>query len=196
MGAGDVPLPPCAEVFPYALVQLPDRPGLYERSWADHAWGVSALVEAIQDATLKVALAFPDADPVYVGDLSLERGGPLPPHRYHSDGRSVDVGLFANDGEQPQYGAFGALDPWDLDVEKTWTLMDGFLVTGQVEHILLDAKLIAAIRAWLLSHDRLTVEQAAQIFPPSDTPRLWAMTGIVRAAQNHADHFHVRFRCQ
>lgn len=190
------PLPSCAEVYPYDLVQLPKAPGLYDQTWPEHAWGTAALVQAVQDAALKVALAFPDADPVYVGDLSLEDGGPLPPHRYHSDGRSVDVGLFAYDGEQPQYGSFDRLGPFDLDVEKTWALMDGFLATGQVEHILLDARLIDAIRTWLVDRDRLTPDEAARIFPPSDTPRLWAMSGIVRAAQDHDDHFHVRFRCE
>ncbi|MEQ1502130.1 MAG: hypothetical protein ABMB14_07855 [Myxococcota bacterium] len=193
--SGPHALPSCAEQYPFRLVELPAAPGLYERSRTDRAFGTPALVQAIEDASFRLALEFPDADPVYVGDLSSELGGPLPPHIFHSDGRSADIGLYGTDGDQP-LGAFVELAPDQLDLLKTWTLIDAFLGTGAVEHILLDQSLIDALHDWLIAEGRLSDAEAAQIFPPSSTPRLWEMSGILRAASGHRDHFHVRFRCE
>lgn len=189
------PLPSCEEVYPYDLVQLPERPGLYDLSRGETAWGTVALVSAIESAAWRMAMEFPEADPLYVGDLSIERGGPLPPHRFHFDGRSADIGLYTVGGRQP-WGMFFEVEPYLLDFEKTWTLIDTFLATGQVEHILLDQVLIDALKAWLLDTDRVEPKEAARIFPPDDTERLWAMHGILRPAPNHKDHMHVRFRCK
>jgi hypothetical protein len=189
------PLPSCEEVYPFQLVQLPERPGLYRLAQPNHAWGTAALVAAIEQASARVAIEFPEADPLYVGDLSSQKGGPLPPHITHGDGRSADIGLYADGGEQPR-ASFGVLEPHELDFELTWTLIDTFLSTGQVEHILLDQTLIDALHDWLTETGRLEAQEAARIFPPEGTERLWAMTGILRSAANHRDHMHVRFRCE
>src|SRR5687767_1997802 len=90
----DVAVTACADQYPYALVQLPDQPSLYRRWDPRRSWATPELVELLVEATAQVALDYPDSDPVFVGDLSLEKGGPLPPHRYHADGRSADLGLF------------------------------------------------------------------------------------------------------
>jgi hypothetical protein len=189
------PLPSCEEVYPFQLVQLPERPGLYRLAQPQHAWGTSALVAAIEQASARVAIEYPEADPLYVGDLSSQKGGPLPPHITHSDGRSADIGLYADGGGQPRV-AFHELTPLELDFELTWTIIDTFLSTGQVEHILLDQTLIDALRDWLTDTGRLEAQETARIFPPEGTQRLWAMTGILRPAANHRDHMHVRFRCE
>ncbi|MEQ1569178.1 MAG: penicillin-insensitive murein endopeptidase [Myxococcota bacterium] len=186
-------LPDCEDLYPYRLVQLPARPGLYQRNDPARSWGTAALIDAIQGATARVALAFPDADPVFVGDLSTRRGGPLPPHRTHDDGRSVDVGLYFADGEQPLTG-FVPADPDTLDAARTWTLIDGFLSTGRVRHILLDQDL--TLRDYLLDDDLLTVDEVERIFPSGPASRRFAAHGIVRPAPNHRDHLHVRFRCE
>lgn len=192
----DLPeLPSCDDDYPYRLVQLPNDPGLYVRYDPARSWGTAALVDAIEAATARVALAFPDADPVLVGDMSRSRGGPLPPHRTHDDGRSVDIGMYTVGGEQPLTG-FVALDPDELDFAKTWTLIDGFLATGRVQHILLDAELIEALKSWLRDEQLLTEDEIARIFPSGPASRSFPSHGIVRPAPNHRDHLHVRFRCE
>jgi murein endopeptidase len=190
----DVAVTACADQYPYALVQLPDRPSLYRRWDPRRSWGTPELVELIVEATAQVALDYPDSDPVMVGDMSLEKGGPLPPHRYHSDGRSADLGLFV-DGHQPQNG-FVQVAPAELDVERQWTLISAFLATGRIEHILLDQSHVDRLVAWLRETDRLSAAEIARIFPRPDADRLWAMTGIVRTAARHRDHMHVRLRCE
>ncbi len=180
-GASDTGLglePACAEQYPYALTQLPDRPALYKRWNPFRSWGTPALVDAVIEATGLVASKYPDSDPVFVGDLSTRRGGALPPHRYHHDGRSADVGLFRDGGKQPVAG-FEPLWSSELDLQRTWTLIHGLLETGRVEHILLDQGHIDTLKRWLL-----------------DEGRLWAYEGIVRHAPRHRDHLHVRMRCE
>lgn len=186
--------PACDEQYPFALVQLPERPALYQRWNAERSYGTAAMVDVLIEASGKVAAAWPDADPIFVGDLSTRRGGPLPPHRYHGDGRSADIGLFASGGTQPKAG-FVPLWGAQLDLERTWTLIEALLATGRVEHILLDQSHIRRLTQWLSAEGRLTDAEIAAIFPPLDTPRLWAMEGIVRHAPRHVDHLHVRLRC-
>jgi hypothetical protein len=185
----------CTQQFPYALVQLPDNPSLYRRHDPTRSWGAPDFVEAIVEATAQVALDYPDSDPVLVGDLSLRQGGPLPPHRFHGDGRSADLGLFTTGGRQPPVG-FLPVDPADLDVERQWALIEAFLVTGRVEHVLLDQKLVDRLEGWLRETGRLSEGEIARIFPSADAPRLWELRGIVRAAVRHKDHMHVRFVCE
>jgi murein endopeptidase len=189
----DVPVTACSDQYPYALVQLPDRPSLYRRSDPTRSWATPELVELIVEASAQVALDYPDSDPLTVGDLSMEHGGPFPPHRYHSDGRSADLGLFI-DGRQPRNGFVDTL-PSQLDVERQWVLIEAFLSTGRVEHILLDQALIDRLVGWLRATERLSEAELARIFPAADADRLWARTGIVRSAARHRDHMHVRLRC-
>lgn len=118
----------------------------------------------------------------------------MPPHRYHSDGRSVDIGLFV-DGRQPM-GGFVPVSPRALDLERQWTLIEGFLVTGMVEHVLIDQAHVDALVDWLRETGRLSEDEIARTFPSADAPNLWARQGIVRAANRHRDHMHVRFRCE
>lgn len=187
--------PACDEQYPFALVELPDRPALYRRWNPERSYGTAAMVDVLVQATGKVALAYPEADPVFVGDLSTRRGGPLPPHRYHADGRSADVGLFAAGGRQPRAG-FEPVWGAQLDLERTWALIEALLETGRVEHILLDQAHIRRLVEWLRSEERLSEAEIAAVFPPLDTPRLWALDGIVRHAPRHVDHLHVRLRCE
>ena len=184
----------CADQYPYALAQLPDRPSLYRRWDPRRSWATPEFVELIIEATAQVALDYPDSDPVMVGDISLEKGGPLAPHRYHYDGRSADLGLFVA-GRQPQHG-FMPISPAELDVERQWVLIEAFLATGRVEHILLDQSHVDRLVGWLRETGRLSEAEIARVFPPADTDRLWARTGIVRTAARHRDHMHVRLRCQ
>ena len=129
----------CDDTYPFALDPMPREPDLFRLFAPDRAYGTPAMVDTLVGAFARVAAAHPDADPVFVGDISRERGGDLPPHRSHNDGRSADIGLFVNDGEQPERG-FTTSVGQPLDVARTWTLIDALLDTGEIEHILLDQR--------------------------------------------------------
>lgn len=187
--------PACGAAFPYALLELPDRPSLYRRTDRSRSYGSEALVDVIVEATARVAAAWPDADPVMVGDLSLRQGGPFPPHRSHDAGRSADLGLFTGDARQPVGAGFHPIAPEDLDLERTWTLLDALLGTGRVEFLLLDQHLIDRLVDWLRAEQWLDDGSIERIFPSPSTPRLWALEGIIRHASDHGDHVHVELRC-
>lgn len=196
----NVELPPCRETWPYDLEQLPYAPDLWFRLNPDHSWGTPALVATLEAAANRMALLYPDVDPLLIGDLSTSRGGPLPPHKYHFDGRSADVGLYGWVGEKEdiyrQGNGFPPVPPSKLDLERTWTLIESLLDTGNVEHILLDQAHIDNLKRWVVETGRRTPEEAERIFPSPNTPRMWSMDSIVRSAVNHKEHLHVRLRCE
>lgn len=185
----------CGAAFPHALAELPDLPSLYRISDPARAFGTDALLEVLVDATARVAAAWPDTDPVLVGDLSLRQGGPFPPHKMHDAGRSADLGLFNGDGEQPPPGGFLPVSPESLDLPRTWTLLESLLATGRVRFLLLDQAHIERLVAWVRAEGWLDEEGIARIFPDPSTPGLWAFEGIIRHAPDHRDHVHVELNC-
>jgi len=183
----------CEDSYPFDLAQVPET-DLLRRFDPRRSWGTTAMVDLLLHATGTVAARYPDADPVLIGDLSRSRGGPLPPHRWHHDGRSADVGLFRAGGHQPRVG-FERVWPSQLDVERTWALIEAMLDTGHVEHILLDEGLIRRLKAYVRAEGLMTPEQLRSTFPPKGTPNMWRMKGIIRHAPHHGDHMHVRVLC-
>ncbi|MCB9684258.1 MAG: penicillin-insensitive murein endopeptidase [Alphaproteobacteria bacterium] len=195
-----VDLPPCRETWPYDLEQLPYAPDLWFRLNPRTAWGTTALITTLESAANRMAMLYPDIDPLLIGDLSTSRGGPLPPHKYHFDGRSADVGLYGWTGDKEDIyrhgNGFPPVAPRQLDLERTWTLIESLLETGNIEHILLDQTHIDNLKRWLLETGRRTREEVDRTFPSSSTPRLWTWDSIVRPAVNHKEHLHVRVRCE
>jgi len=187
-------VPRCDDGYPYDLAQVPGDTDVLRRFDPRRSWGTTAMVDLLLHATGTVAARFPDADPVLIGDLSRARGGALPPHRWHHDGRSADVGLFRIGGRQPRVG-FERVWPSQLDVERTWTLIEAMLSTGHVEHILLDQGLVRRLKAYVRAEELMTPEEIEATFPPKGTPNMWRMKGIIRHAAHHGDHMHVRVLC-
>lgn len=185
----------CDAGWPYALEQLPPS-DLRAQFRDDRNWGTPTMIGVIEEASARLALQYPGSPPLLVGDIAKHNGGDLPPHITHGDGMSADIGLYGWTGTVASLrGGFPKMPTKQLDVERTWAVIDAVLSTGQVEHILLDQHHIDRIRSWLLETGRKTPAEVAELFPPLDTPRLWARTGYVRHAANHADHLHVRVRC-
>ena len=185
----------CDDSYPFDLAQVPGNTDVLRRFDPARSWGTVPMVDLLLHATGTIAARYPHADPVLIGDLSRARGGALPPHRWHHDGRSADVGLFRHGGRQPRVG-FERVWPSQLDVERTWALIEAMLATGYVEHILLDEGLIRRLKAYVREEGLLTPEQIRATFPAKGTPKMWRMRGILRHAPHHGDHMHVRVACE
>jgi penicillin-insensitive murein endopeptidase len=178
-------------------VQLREMEGLVTLWNADRAWGTPQLVEAIERAAEEVRWLIPDADPLVVGDMSMERGGYFAGHKSHREGLDADIGLFS--GHARQTRAFNDLDATTFDVASNWILIRAFLKTGLVERILLDHSLIELLRDYLASTGELTAEEIDQVFPRSAQDR-WNRDGIlhqaiVHHATSHRNHLHLRVLC-
>lgn len=111
-------------------------------------------------------------------------------HRSHQSGRDIDIGYFATDDRTLK--SFERMDAGDLDVERTWTLVGALLHTGEVHYIFMDYDLQAIFYDWLQDSDvdEGTLTRIFQ-YPNGRSAR----RGIIRHADGHRDHFHVRFRC-
>ena len=176
-------------------VQLPPMTELY-RIWNnDKAWGTPEMIQAVVTASEEMAWLMPSADPLIVGDISTRYGGYLHGHKSHRAGIDADIGIFTVGGNQPQGGGFEIVTPQTMDYETNWLFWRSLLETGLVDRILLDQKLIDAMREHLIGTGELSYEEAQSIFPPRGTPRLWAMTGVFQHAPGHANHIHLRVLC-
>jgi penicillin-insensitive murein endopeptidase len=178
-------------------VQLRDLPGLVTTWNADRSWGTPQLVEAIERGAEEVRWLIPDAEPLVVGDMSMERGGYFAGHKSHREGLDADIGLFSGNARQTK--AFNDLDASTFDVASNWILIRSFLKTGLVERILLDESLIQLLRDYLASTGELTAEEIEQVFPRSPEAR-WNRDGIlhqgiVHHATAHRNHLHLRVLC-
>lgn len=182
-------------------VQLPEEDDLYIRADVPHMYGTSYMVDTLEYAAESMAIKLPGADRILMGNISAKWGGPLPPHKSHQQGIDADVGIYVidADGKSGHQGtiATGFLHatPETMDYEADWLLIKTFLDTGRIQMILLDQHLIDGMRAYLLENGVLTRPEVDRIFPAPGTPRLWEMDGIVRHAERHDDHIHVRVKC-
>jgi len=184
-------------------VHLADRGPGYEALRTDREggqhWGASRLVALVQ--RLGRALA-PRSGGVAlrVGDLSGQRGGQIPRHRSHRNGRDVDLLFFARDEATdvalpaPDFVRYDRAlrsrlrpTPLRFDVARNWDLVEGLVRDHQAGV----ARIFVAewLRVALLDHARAhgkdpwVVDRAARLLlqPGDSLP--------------HDDHFHVRLAC-
>lgn len=140
--------------------------------------------------------ALHDGDPraprVRVHDLSLPHGGPIADHRSHQSGRDVDVAYYRRACRRSSVCYFHATRPQDLDVARQWRLFRVWLEAGVVDAIFVDYPL-----------EEVLYEEARRQGATRDELERWFQyprgpghpAGVIRHFRNHADHFHVRFRC-
>lgn len=127
---------------------------------------------------------------VRIGDISKKGGGKLGGHLSHKKGVDLDVGLI-HKGEARDKERFTHATKENLDVRRTWLLLEAFLKTGHVRVIFLDyavqKKLYNYAKGHGVSEDRLD-----EIF---QYPRGRGRShGIVRHWKSHKGHLHVRFK--
>jgi hypothetical protein len=150
----------------------------------EHAWGTEETVNALCHSLDIVAQRHPGTPVVDIGHLSARHGGPLRPHRSHQSGRDVDVGLYYSSKGTRWYTYS---DGENLDVARTWTLVQTLAKETDVEMILLDRRLQELVESYALSveHDSRWVH----VLFHGDG----AKPPLLRHSPGHATHLHVRF---
>jgi LysM repeat protein len=152
-----------------------------------YSYATPELVGAVLDSIEKVLVKYPDSCEVFVGDLSGPQGGRLRHHRSHENGRDIDLGLYAK-GNRP-LGGFTAMNEENLDVPKTWELVDNLLRSRRVQYIFLDNGIQRPLHRYALS----------QGIDQSYLDRLFGCAGnqdahtVIQHLRGHRDHMHVRF---
>jgi len=153
-------------------------------------YGTDETVAIITWACLRMERMYPGTVPVVIGNLSRDGGGRLKPHASHQSGRDVDIGYYFLDNDYIK--RFKDATPDNLDVEKSWTLIELLLSTHRVQYLFIDKSLQpllyeeAAARGW-------TEEELQELFeaPLGAGKR----RGLIRHSRGHKHHLHVRFKC-
>jgi len=154
------------------------------------AWGTPFAVRALERGLIQVRRRSPKAPRVRVHDLSQRRGGPIPGHSSHQDGRDVDLTYY-----QRSCGSGGcplrSVSPSQLDVKHQWLLFRYWLSRGDALFIFMDHRLQKRLYEYARSHGA-SRQQLLRWFQYPRPPR--ARVGVIRHAPNHHHHVHVRFR--
>ena len=178
-------------------VQFPEEPELYSL-WDPHrAWGTRRMVDTLSRVTEEMRWRFPAAPPLIIGDVSHEHGGVLQGHRSHRAGVDADVGIyFLADGRHEN--GLVVVDPSDLDLAADLAFVRALFATGEVERILLDQRLIRALRSYAIDSGKMTEADAWRMFVAPGDPlsaSVWSLDQVVQHVPGHEHHFHVRVRC-
>lgn len=169
-------------------IQLPSNDDLVVLE-PEKAWGTPELVHLLEAVAADMHLAYPDAPPLVVGHLSQREGGSLSPHRSHQSGRDADVAMYAADNKL--HRRFLDMTSAELDVPKTWALIDTLQTKGRIQYILLDWEVQQRIYEEISLFE--PEQRLASLFQYPRPRRTRA--GIVRHASGHCNHLHVRIHC-
>ena len=173
--------------LPHGL-QLPEG-AHYRIKNRNTAWGTPRTLRLVQSATERYRRADRRAPTVLIGDLSRRGGGPFPPHKSHQTGQDVDVG-YALHGDDGSARRFPRTTTKNLDVARTWKLIEAFLATGAVRYIFMDYR----IQEQLYEHARSRGVARSRLDALFQYPRGKRRAyGIIRDDPGHDRHFHVRF---
>ncbi len=179
---------------------LPKKgPGFVRLRKNDIRWGNPRLVGAIQRAAKNVADSRPGA-PLVVADLSAKRGGKIPRHRSHRNGRDGDLLFYAltpggRSIKSPGFVHFKSdgiaeADKGEMvrfDVARNWRLVRSLVAdeTAAMQYIF--------VARWL---EALLIEYA--LATEADLELVWRAEVVLRQPGDsapHDDHFHVRLYC-
>lgn len=184
-------------------VHLPPRGVGYEVLRAPSAggqhWGTARLVALVQRVSRSLAPGLGGV-PLKVGDLSGARGGLIPRHHSHRNGRDVDLLFFARDeatgapAPAPDFVRYnraglsvGRAPALRFDVERNWLLVEALLrderagvarvfVADWLRRLMLEHARARGKASWLIERAEKVLAQPGDSLP-------------------HDDHFHVRLAC-
>jgi penicillin-insensitive murein endopeptidase len=148
-----------------------------------HAWGTAETVGYLKTALDALHDEFPSSHPLFIGDLSRQRGGYLQPHLSHQSGKDVDVSYFYT--RDPKW--YTRATAQNLDRPRTWAMLRALISRTDVQYIFVDRRLQRLLRSYAeaIGEDRAWLESVFDGIPGEPA--------IIRHEPGHDTHFHVRF---
>jgi len=155
-----------------------------------NAWGTRRLCDLVQQCAIEVRRRHKWAHKLMVGDLSKRKGGFMPPHSGHRNGREVDVGFYMRRGRP--LGGLWRVGVKHIDARRTFSYLDCVLRSGEVLKIFLDRDL----QPPLVREARRRGWSKAKVTRIFSWPRKRSSrVGIVQHRGGHDNHIHIRIRC-
>jgi penicillin-insensitive murein endopeptidase len=160
-------------------------------------WALPVLVHALERIAGMLARDH-KSPPMFVGDLSAQRGGKLGPHRSHQSGRDVDIGFYATDlkGRPVKMNRWVAFDgkgrardgsAMRFDDARNWALIRALVEDSaiRVRYMFITQELESRIIAYATKRGakRASVARAAEVMQSPQDVDL------------HDNHIHVRIDC-
>ncbi|MCB1152011.1 penicillin-insensitive murein endopeptidase [bacterium] len=168
-------------------VYLTESPGIRPRANGNN-WGTPETIAALRYAVAKVHQQYPGAHELVIGDITAEHGGRLKTHRSHQAGRDADIGYYYKGIGQPQ--TFLTANRRNLDVPRTWALLEGVMEDNKAEYIFIDISIQRILYDYVKYTKKAPASYLDKVFQyNSKNPR----AAIIRHARGHANHIHVRF---
>lgn len=155
----------------------------YQLRDEDRTYTTPEVVGALLDAIEAVRTQFPGTCDLYIGDFSAPRGGAAIHHRSHQNGRDVDLGMYVKGNRRMD--SLLTMNEDNLDVAKTWCLIENLIRSQRVQYIFLDRRVQKPLYEYAASRG-------------ADPKYLDLLFGnlkgsIIQHLRNHQDHIHVRF---
>lgn len=148
-----------------------------------HAWGTKETVEYLLTAIDALYSEYPDSHPLFIGDLSRQRGGYLEPHVSHQSGKDVDISYFYT--KDPAW--YVRATAYNLDRPRTWAFVRALIARTDVQFIFIDRRIQRLLRSYAeaIGEDPGWLHS---VFDGNATEE-----SIIRDEPGHDTHLHVRF---
>jgi|GEM_PF-1044887 len=169
---------------------LPFSPN-YRVLYPHRTFGTYYTISEVTRVLNNFGSAYPDNEPLIVGDISFRNGRKIHPHASHRTGRDIDIS-YPRKNASETLRRFSHTRRNELDAKKMLVILKDFLDGGYVEYIFMDRHLQKKVRAEALAQGA-PQEWIDRVF---QYPAYTGGTAIVRHAGGHKNHFHVRFTCQ
>ncbi len=175
-------------------VQLPVSAD-YQIRCPAHAFASAATVSELMHALATFRNRSGYRGEIVVGDLSQVGGGRYGPHKSHQSGRDVDLWLPVLGGKYRrgcEHCGTGMCrpEPSEVDWHTTWQLVQALASRDSAQDIFLAWELQPALRDAAIQLGAPEAELARQIQHPAR-----GRASLVKNADGHTHHLHVRFRC-
>jgi LysM repeat protein len=155
-----------------------------------HVYGTARTIRLISQVVDRYTKRADGGPKLRIGDISKNHGGPLGGHLSHQEGNDLDIGIVLT-GEAANRLHFSGANANNIDLARTWLLIEEFIATGEVRVIYLDYE----IQALLYDYAKQNGVAKAKLDEYFQYPRGTGRTrGLIRHWRGHKNHLHVRFR--
>jgi LysM repeat protein len=169
--------------------RLPDHQA-YTIKRKHHVYGTSRTIRLLGQVVDRYVKRADGGPKLRIGDISKDGGGPLAGHLSHQEGNDVDIGLVLT-GELADRLHFSGASANNIDLHRTWILIEELIATGEVRVIYLDYE----VQALLYEYAQKNGVSRAKLDEYFQYPRGTGRTrGLIRHWRGHQNHLHVRFR--